>query len=131
MTLQKYADLFGCQIGHFPMKYLGVTVSYSSLRNYDWEYIAIRYLKCCDSWIGNSTSSGGRLTLLNSSLSSIAYYYMSMFLLSKTFIERLDKYRRKFFWCGGRGKKRYYLVKWTRVCRSKNKGGLGVKDLHK
>ena len=97
MTLQKYVDLFGCQIGHFPMKYLGVPVSYSSLRNSDWEYIAIQYLKCCDSWIGNFASSGGRLTLLNSSFSSIAYYYMSMFLLSKTFIERLDKYRRKFF----------------------------------
>jgi hypothetical protein len=23
------------------------------------------------------------------------------------------------------------MVKWTRVCRSKNKGGLGVKDLRK
>ena len=124
-TLRKYADLFGCQIGHFPMKYLGVPVSYSSLRNSDWEFVAIRYLKCCNSWIGNASSSGGRPTLLNSSLSSIAYYYMSMFLLSKTFIERLDKYRRKFFWCGGMGKKRYHLVKWARVCRSKSKGGLG------
>lgn len=56
---------------------------------------------------------------------------MSMFLLSKFFIERLDKYRRKFFWCGGKTNKRYHLVKWTRVCQSKNKGGLGVKDLHR
>ena len=28
-------------------------------------------------------------------------------------------------------RKRYYLVRWTRICRSKEKGGLGVKDLHK
>lgn len=48
-VLQKYVDLFGCQIGHFPMKYLGVSVSYSSLGNSDWEYVSIRYLKCCDS----------------------------------------------------------------------------------
>uniref|UniRef100_A0A8R7QJD2 Reverse transcriptase domain-containing protein n=1 Tax=Triticum urartu TaxID=4572 RepID=A0A8R7QJD2_TRIUA len=29
--LQAYADIFNCQIGRFPMKYLGVLVSYSSL----------------------------------------------------------------------------------------------------
>ena len=36
-----------------------------------------------------------------------------------------------FFWQVSKNRKRYYLVKWTRICRSKNKGGLGVKDLHK
>ena len=30
-TLKAYADIFGCQIGHFPMKYLGVPVTFSSL----------------------------------------------------------------------------------------------------
>ena len=54
-----------------------------------------------------------------------------MFLLSKTLISRLDKHRRRFFWQVTKNRKRYYLVKWTRICRSKNKGGLGVKDLHK
>lgn len=29
------------------------------------------------------------------------------------------------------GKKRYHLVKWSQACRSKRKGGLGVKDLRK
>jgi hypothetical protein len=28
-----------------------------------------------------------------------------------------------------RRRKGYYMVKWTRVCRSKNKGGLGIKIL--
>lgn len=70
-----------------------------------------KFLKRCESWIGNATSSGGRLTLLNSSLSSIVYYYMPMFLLSKTFIKRLDNHRRRFFWKGRSEKKRYCLVK--------------------
>ena len=46
-------------------------------------------------------------------------------------IERLDKHRRRFLWQVTKNRKRYYLVKWTRICQSKNKGGLGVKDLHK
>jgi hypothetical protein len=30
-----------------------------------------------------------------------------------------------------KNKKRHYVGKWWRVCRSKKKGGLGVKDLRK
>ena len=78
-----YSDLFNCQIGHFPMRYLGVPVSFTTLRALDWSFVDDKFLKCCESWIGNSASSGGRLTLLNSSLTSIIYYYMSMFMLPK------------------------------------------------
>jgi hypothetical protein len=56
---------------------------------------------------------------------------MSMFLLNKTFIEKLDKHRRSFFWAGKKKKRKYHMVKWSRICRSKIKGGLGVKDLRK
>jgi hypothetical protein len=88
-------------------------------------------LKKLDAWIGGATSSGGRLTLVDACLSNLPSYVMSMFLLNKTFIEKLDKHRRRFFWHGKKQKKGYYMVKWTRVCRSKKKGGLGVKDLRK
>jgi hypothetical protein len=56
---------------------------------------------------------------------------MAMYLMSKKFIERIDKHRRRFFWAGKKKKRRYYMAKWTKVCRSRNKGGLPVKDLHK
>jgi hypothetical protein len=52
-----------------------------------------------------------------------------MFLLNKTFIGKMDNHRRRFFWAGKKKKKFYCMVKWDRVCRSKSKGGLGVKDL--
>lgn len=126
-----YADLFNCNIGHFPMKYLGVPVSFSNLRALDWDFMDERFLKCCESWIGNAASSGGRLILLNSSLTSIVYYYMSMFLIPKGVLGKLDKHRKRFFWQEHEGRKRYHLVKWPRICRLKEKGGLGVKDLHK
>ena len=72
--LASYAELFNCQIGHFPMKYLGVPVIYSTLHSLEWSFVDDKFLKCCESWIGNAASSGGRLVLLNSSLSSIVYY---------------------------------------------------------
>lgn len=33
---QTYADLFNCQIGYFPIKYLDVPVSPNSLHIIDW-----------------------------------------------------------------------------------------------
>jgi hypothetical protein len=56
---------------------------------------------------------------------------MSMFLLPKTIIKRMGKVRRKFFLQGGSLKKKYHLVKWSKICRAKKKGGLGVKNLRK
>jgi hypothetical protein len=56
---------------------------------------------------------------------------MSMFLLKKSFLEKVDKHRKRFFWQKRKDKKSYYMVKWSKVCRSKKKGGLGIKDLRR
>jgi len=55
---------------------------------------------------------------------------MSIYLLPKTIVDNLDKQRRKFFWQGGTRRK-YHLVKWDTICKSKPKGGLGVKNISK
>jgi hypothetical protein len=125
-----YSSMFGCQIGTLPMNYLGVPVSFRNLKNSDLVFIDEKFVKKLDAW-KSASSSGGRLVLVNACLSSLPSYIMSLFLLNKTFIEKLDKHRRRFLWHGKKEKKGYYMVKWSRVCRSKNKGGLGVKDLRK
>lgn len=57
-------------------------------------------------------------------------YHISMHILPKTTIAKLEKIRRRFLWPGGGGKKRkYYLVRWGLVCRPKIKEGPGVKNL--
>lgn len=69
--------------------------------------------------------------LINSSLTGIPSYYISMFLLNNTFVEKMDKHWRRFFWQRGKKKRAYHMVKWPRLCRSKKIGGLGIKDLRK
>lgn len=130
-VVNKYAEIFNCEVGSFPLKYLGMPVSYANLKTSDWEFIVDKYLKRFDAWIGNAASMGGRHTLLDSVVTQLSLYHMSMWLMNKTFIEKLDKHRRRFFWQGCNKKRRYYLVKWSKICRSKNKGGLGIIDLRK
>lgn len=76
-------------------------------------------------------SIAGRTTLINSSLSNSFIYHMSMYWLPQTSINSLDRQRRTFFWQGGGQKRKYHLVKWDMVCKSKKNEGLGIKDIRK
>lgn len=79
---------------------------------------------------GGSLSIAGRSTLSSASLNNYPIYHMSAYLLPKTIVKNLDKTRRHFFWQGG-GTKKNHWVKWEVICKSKKKGGLGIKDLRK
>lgn len=74
---------------------------------------------------------GGRLTLINSVLSAIPTYYMCSLKLSKTVIEAIDSARRNCLWRDSNALvKRKPLAAWYKVCRPKDKGGLGVLNLY-
>jgi mannosylglycoprotein endo-beta-mannosidase len=81
-------------------------------------------VKRLDGWKGAVLSIGGRTMLIKACLSSIPTYCMSMYLLPKTIVKRMDRTRKRFFWPGGT-KKKYFLVKWSKISRPKKKGGWG------
>jgi hypothetical protein len=92
-----YAEIFNCQIGIFPIKYQGVSVSPSRLHVLDWLPLVEKNNKKLDPWKGGMMSIAGRTVLINSSLSSSPIYHMSIYLLPKTIIAKMDKVGRKFF----------------------------------
>ena len=95
----------------------------------DWLPLIDKSNKRLDTWKGNCMSIAGRSTLIGASLNNSPIYHMSIYLLPKTTVSKLDKIRRSFFWQGGGTKKKYHLLKWEKVCRSKKKGGLGIQNL--
>jgi hypothetical protein len=81
-------------------------------------------------WKGRLLTRAGRLALVNSVLASVPVYHMTSFPLSKWAITRIDRIRRKFLWTRRDDPRRGHCpVSWTRVCRAKHLGGLGIKDL--
>jgi mannosylglycoprotein endo-beta-mannosidase len=72
-----------CSTGEWPIKYLGVLVASTKLHVIDWLLVDEKLMKRLDGWKGSTLSFGGRLVLINSCLSSIPTYYMSMYLLPK------------------------------------------------
>lgn len=71
---QVYAGIFNCQVGSFPIKYLGVPVSPSRLHVADWLPLIEKSNKRLDVWQGGTLSIAGRKTLIDSSLSNAPIY---------------------------------------------------------
>jgi hypothetical protein len=125
----KYSELFGCSLGRYPFKYLGIPMHYKKLLNADWKVVEHRFEKKLSSWKGKHLSVGGRLVLIESVLSSLAMFMMSFFEVPREVLKKLDYYRSRFFWQADGNKKKYRLTRWNIICEPKDQGGLGIKDL--
>jgi hypothetical protein len=81
-------------------------------------------------WKGRLLNTFGRLTLVNSVLSSMVVYHMKVFSLSKWSIKKIDKIRRNFLWNGSEDTQRgHCLVNCQRVQMPHKLGGQGIMDL--
>ncbi|XP_020267043.1 uncharacterized protein LOC109842598 [Asparagus officinalis] len=124
------AEILGCTVGSLPFSYLGLPLKRGTLTKREWQPLLESFKKKLSIWKNKTLSIGGRLTLLNSVLSSIPLYYMSFFKLPKWVINAVDKIRRKFLWNGSHSFSRAkFIVNWGTVCKSKEEGGLGVIDI--
>ncbi len=100
------------------------------MRKDDWWSVINKFRNRIEGWQAKLLSQGGKLTLVNSILTSLPLYFLSVFRAPKWVINHIEVLRRAFFWkegsavLGGQ-----CLVRWQLVCRSRKEGGLGVLDL--
>jgi hypothetical protein len=74
-------------------------------------------------------SVGGKVILLNSVISAIPLYWISLYKMHSKIRYKIDRICRKFLWFSGNTvRKRPSLISWDKVCKSKYQGGLGVLD---
>lgn len=107
-----------------PLTYLGVPISGRRARQQDWLKFILLVGSRLISWKANYLFLWGRLTLLNSVLSSIPTYWMSVFKLPLLVSNEIDRVSRDFL--GKRpelGPKGICLVAWSRICKPRKMGG--------
>ena len=126
---ERVANLLNCKLGKFPFTYLGLPIAEKKCSTADWEPLNTKVAKRVCPWRGLFISTGARLILTNSSLSSLPMFAMGMFLLADGVHKKMDTPRARFFWEGAGPKRKYHMVKWQAVCRPKAQGASGSSTL--
>ena len=123
------ARLFCCNIGDFPIKYLGVPLHFSKLKREDIQPVVDKLMKRIAGWKGKLLSTAGKLTLLKSCLVSIPVYLISVIKFPKWAIECINSQMANFLWNDHEGKHKYHLSNWQSLALLKDYGGWGIPDL--
>ena len=90
---------FGCKVDELPFSYLGLLYAFlSSLWQCRMEWRR-GFSKRLAMW-KRHISKGGRLTLIQSTLSNMSIYSMSSFYILRTIMLRLEQIQRDFLWGG-------------------------------
>ena len=130
LDLQHILEPLPCPVKTFSCTYLGLPLHVRQIRRVDVQPLIDKVGRRLAAWKGRLMNKVGRLRLVNVVLTSIPTYYLTVFKLQKWAIKKIDKLRRSFLWKGSTDANGgHCLVKWSKVMRPKNFGGLGVLDL--
>ncbi|XP_026420609.1 uncharacterized protein LOC113316672 [Papaver somniferum] len=80
-------------------------------------------------WKRRYLNKASRVFLIRSSLESLAVYFMSLHHMPASVEKRLNTIMQKFLWGEEDGRRKMSWVSFKRVCKPKNKGGLGIRSL--
>lgn len=95
------ASFLACRVGSVPFKFLGVPVGANPRRISTWQSVIDSIKARLSLWRSTKLSIGGRVTLINSVLSSLPLYMFSMFRAPSKVIDEVNKLQRRFLWGGG------------------------------
>ncbi|GLU05147.1 hypothetical protein SLE2022_222630 [Rubroshorea leprosula] len=129
--LKGAAAILHCGVGKVPFIYLGLPVGGNPGRKQFWNSVLDRFRSKLASWKSPLLSFGGRISLINSVLSALPIFYLSLFRIPKCVLIELVKIQRNFFWGGVTLEKKISWVSWDSICVDKERGGLGVDDLER
>ena len=82
-----------------------------------------------DGWQKAYLSFGGRVTLVQSCLTHMPRYFLSLFKIPVSVATKIERLQRDFLWSKVREGKRDHLISWDVVCNPKAKGGLGFGNI--
>jgi hypothetical protein len=81
------------------------------------------------SWKASLITYAGRVQLVKSVLQSMMVYSITIYSWPISLIKELEKYMRNFIWSRDLQSIKMIIVSWSSVCKSMDKGGLGLRSI--
>lgn len=122
-------SIFGCPVGTFPIKYLGIPLHHEKLCREDLQPLVDKIVKRIAGWRGKLLSYAGRIVLIRTCLTSIPIYLMSFFKFPKWALDIINSHMACCLWNDFEGHGKIHLAKWRMVCMDKKYGGLGILNI--
>nr|KYP36281.1 Putative ribonuclease H protein At1g65750 family [Cajanus cajan] len=128
-TLERYVDLLNCKLMTIQFTYLGLPIGATARKASTWHLVLVKLRNKLATWKNKSISLAGRISLINSVLSSIPLYFMSFYRLPTIVLKEIVSIQRNFLWSRDENVNKICWVRWDKVTMPKSMGGLGIKDL--
>ena len=129
--LLHFTRTLNCQRGNFPFTYLGLPLGITKPSlEYFLPIVNRVERRLCG--IADFLNYGGKLEMVKSVLASLPIFFMCTLEVPVSIKEQVIKYMRHCLWRKKNNDvqvKGSALVAWTKVCRPKEQGGLGVLNL--
>ena len=110
-------------------KYLGLPIIISKSKMEVFAKIKERVGKKLAGWKEKMLSMGGREILFKTVAQAIPTYTMSCFQLPKCLCDEMEGMMRIFWWGQCQQESKIAWVGWRKLCKSKDRGGMGFRDL--
>lgn len=95
--VRNLAQILGCKVEALPVKYLGLPLGANPSRISTWNPVIDKLKKRLTVWRDRHNSSRGKLTLMNSSLTNLPIYFISLFKMPVVVAKKIEKLQRQFF----------------------------------
>ena len=81
-------------------------------------------------WKEKHISKPGREVLIKIVAQAIPTYSMSMFKFPKKICDDINLALAKYWWGQTRNERKIHWINWGKLCKPKDKGGMGFRDIH-
>lgn len=129
MDYEVIMDMTSMAKGVLPFRYLGGPITDGRISDRECEVLVAKITTKISAWATKNLSYAGRCKLINNVLFGVISFWCRLFIIPNSVMQKIQAICRNFLW----GAKAHYsktpLVNWEDVCKPKQAGGLGFKNL--
>ncbi|KAL0329050.1 UNVERIFIED_CONTAM: hypothetical protein Sradi_4891700 [Sesamum radiatum] len=107
-----------------PVRYLGIPLAAKRLSITDYLPLVDQIAGCIGKWTARSLSFAGRLELMRSVIQGVEWFWLQVFRLPTTVIEKIHRLCRAFLCNSERTP-----VAWEEIFHPKEEGDLGIRHI--